>query len=101
MLQEQALLRRSCEEEDEMSVERAIEQLQAEVDAFGQGTPNQPKEHSTAWFLLRAKATGLSMLKRLRQLNIEGDAAAAERYYRKASKEVKAETAEETLVGPS
>jgi len=84
-----------------MSVERAIEQLQTEMVAFGQGTPNQPKEHSTEWFILRARACGLSMLKRMKQLGVENEPAAAERFYRKASKEVKAETAEEGLVGPS
>lgn len=65
-----------------MSLDRAIEQLQAEVDTFQQGTQNQPKEGTVEWFLLRAKALGLSQLKRMKQLGTEGNAAASERFYR-------------------
>lgn len=83
-----------------MSLDRAIQLLQAEVAAFGQGTKNQPQEKSTEWFLLRAKASGLSLLKRMQQLGIENDPAAAEHYYRRASKDAKLETTE-TPVGPS
>lgn len=73
-----------------MSLRLAIAQLEAEIAGFKQGTAQQPKEGSVEWFLLRAKATGLSMLKRMEQLDVERDAAAAERYYRKCGVEVKA-----------
>jgi len=72
-----------------MGLDLAIEQLQAEVIAYGQGTLAQPKEHSTEWFLLRAKVLGLSSLKRMKQLGVEADPAAAERYYRKSCTVVK------------
>jgi hypothetical protein len=74
-----------------VSLDRAIEQLQAEVTAYGQGTLTQPLPDTTEWFLLRAKTLGLSSLKRMRQLGVELDSSAAERYYRKSSKAVKAE----------
>ena len=68
-----------------MSLERAIVQLEAEVADFRQGSPGQPKEGTPEWFLLRAKALGLSHLRRMQQLQVGGDPAAAERYYRGCS----------------
>jgi hypothetical protein len=65
-----------------MSLQRAIEQLQAEVDAFNQGTPSQPKDGTTEFFLLRAKALGLASLKQMEKGGVEGNIAAAERLYR-------------------
>ena len=87
-----------------MSLDRAIEQLQTEVTSYGHGTPTQPKPESAEWFLLRAKTLGLSALRRMKQLGVAGDPAAAERYYRRSSNEVKAVapgSAEEVIVGPS
>lgn len=72
-----------------MSLKSAIDQLQVEVDSFGQGTQAQPRENTPEWFLLRAKAIGLSVLKRMAQLDIERDPAACERLYRECSKEAK------------
>ena len=68
-----------------MSLERAIELLEAEVADFRQGSPGQPKEGTPEWFLLRAKALGLSSLRRMQQLQVGGDPAASERYYRSCS----------------
>ena len=70
---------------DDVSLERAIEQLEAEVADFRQGSPGQPKEGTPEWFLLRAKALGLSHLRRMQQLQLENDPAACERYYRSCS----------------
>ena len=84
-----------------MSLDRAIVQLQAEISAFRQGTPQQPGENSTDWFLLRAKALGLSMLKRMQQLELKERPAEAERYYRNCSKTAKLETEKELTVEPS
>lgn len=72
-----------------MSLDAAIKVLEAEVSAFQQGTKHQPKEGSADWYLLRARALSLSHLKRMQQLNLQGDIAAAERHYRKCSNLVK------------
>lgn len=72
-----------------MSIERAIETLQAEVGAFHQGTAEQPAEGTEAWFLLRAKSLGLSYLKRVRQLSLHDNPASAERFFRDSSRVVK------------
>jgi len=65
-----------------MSLRLAIEQLQAEVNAFNQGTPSQPKDGTVEFFLLRAKALGLASLKQMEAAGVEGNTAAAERLYR-------------------
>lgn len=72
-----------------MSLDRAIAQLEAEVAAFNQGTLQQPAENSTEWFVLRAKSLGLSALRRMAQLQLHGEPASAERYYREAGKRCK------------
>lgn len=64
-----------------MSLAQAITQLQAEVTSYGQGTLTQPLPRSTEWFLLRAKAVGLSLLKQLQQDGVELDLVGAERRY--------------------
>ena len=70
-------------------IDIAIASLQAEVDDFHQGSKQQPKENSAAWFSLRAKALGLSYLKRLQQLEAHHDFEASERFYRACSKQFK------------
>lgn len=72
-----------------MSLDRAIAQMEAEVAGFKQGTPDQPAEGTADWFLLRAKAIGLSNLRRMKQLEVGSDPAAAERYYRKCTSALK------------
>jgi hypothetical protein len=74
-----------------MSLDKAIEILQKEVEAFGQGTSGQPKDGTAEWFLLRAKSNGLSFLKRLKQLGIEESPAASERFSREIKRFVKLE----------
>ena len=72
-----------------MSLDRAITQLEEELAALGLGTKDQPAEGTTEWFLLRAKAIGLSFLRKARQMN-GAPPAEIERHFRKASIEVKA-----------
>lgn len=81
-----------------MSLDAAIKVLEEEVAAFQQGTKDQPKEGSVDWFLLRARALSLSHLKRMQQLNLQGDAAAAERHYRNCSNLVKGADVPEPVV---
>lgn len=71
-------------------LQSAISLLQEEFDSYGQGTPEQPKEGTSGWFLLRAHSLGLSYLKRLDGLQIDGDPAAAERLYRRGNVHFKA-----------
>jgi hypothetical protein len=71
------------------AIDRAIAQLQEEVDAYHQGTAQAPLEDSPEWFVLRAKSLGLSHLKRARQLGAHEKPAAAERFYRACSKTFK------------
>ncbi len=72
-----------------MRIYNAIAILEEEVAAFKQGTLDQPKEGTTDWFLLRAKALGLSHLRRMAQLSLHDNPAAAERFYRDCSKGMK------------
>jgi len=72
-----------------MSLAHAIEQLEAEVAAFKQGTSEQPKEGTTDWFVLRAKSLGLSFLKRTQQAAVEDSPQAAETLYRRCSRAIK------------
>ncbi len=78
-----------------MSLQSAIEMLQAEVDDFGQGTSRQPKEGSADWFLLRAKSLGLSSLKRAAQLKVDKSPVAANRHFLAVSRVLKHEVKEE------
>ena len=66
-------------------LERAIQELEALVAGFGQGGALAPREGTKDWFLLRAYALGLSQLRRMKQLALDEEPAAAERFYRKAS----------------
>lgn len=70
-------------------LEAAIAALEEEVEAFNQGTNQQPADGSSDWFVLRAKALGLSQLRRMAQLGLHGDPAAAERFYRSCAKTFK------------
>ena len=72
-----------------MSLDRAIVVLGEEVALFGQGTSAEPSDGSADWFVLRAKTLGLSYLKRIKQLEIERDAAATERFYRRSVSNIK------------
>ena len=72
-----------------MSLVAAIVALQEEIDSFNHGTQQQPKEGTTAWFMLRAKSIGMSYLKRLEQLGVENNPAASEGVRREAGKLLK------------
>ena len=66
-----------------MSLARAIATIEAEMTALGLGTKDQPAEGTEGWYLLRAKALGLSFLRRATQE--ENNPAALERHFRKAT----------------
>lgn len=68
-----------------MGIEQAILQLEGEIAVLQPGTKNQPGEGTTDWFVLRALALGLSNLRRMKQLEVQDDPAAAERFYRRCS----------------
>lgn len=70
-------------------LERAIGELEGIVDSFGQGTRDAPAAGSKEWFILRAYALGLSSLRRMAQLEVGEEPAAAERFYRGCSKTFK------------
>lgn len=72
-----------------MSLDTAIVTLEADVAAYRPGTSQAPKERTADWWRLRALSLGLSCLKQMRQLKVEEDAAAAERFYRACSKNFK------------
>lgn len=69
-------------------LQEAIAAMQAEVDAFGQGTKSQPKEHTASWFLLRGYTAGLSVLKAMERTQIS-DPKLCERYIGNVLKGVK------------
>lgn len=69
-------------------IESAIASLESELVEHGLGMNVQ--DNSPEWFLLRAKTLGLSYLRRAKQLEIQDDLAAADRYYRKCSETFKA-----------
>lgn len=73
-----------------MSLQRAIEQLQAEIDEYGQGTAQTPKEGTDDWYILRAKSVGLTFLKRVNQLRLDPNLAAVERFFRRFGNGIKA-----------
>lgn len=60
----------------------ARDELGGEIAQFNQGSKRQPKDHSTEWFLLRAKTLGNAYIQRVAQLGIESDPAACERLYK-------------------
>lgn len=72
-----------------MSIERAIVELEEQIAQYQPGTKQAPKEGTSEWFLLRAYALGLTHLRRIKQLGVESDVAASERFYRGASKTFK------------
>lgn len=76
-----------------MSLDKAIAVLEAEVEEFQQGTPNQPKEKTTDWYLLRAKVTGLGLLKQLKARGLDNDPAGCERFHRTHTKGMKRDDA--------
>lgn len=51
-----------------MSLDAAIARCAAEFDSLGLGSPRGPKEGTTGWYVARARAAGLSMLRRAKQL---------------------------------
>lgn len=72
------------------AIDDAIVQLESEIAAFQQGTPQQPKDDTQSWFILRARVLGLTYLKQLRIQGLHNDPAAAERTYRGHLKAFKA-----------
>jgi hypothetical protein len=72
-----------------MSLDTAISQLEAEIREYGQGTLQQPKEHTKEWFLLRAAALGFSALRRMKQIGLGKDPAADEIFYRSCANAIK------------
>ena len=69
----------------------AREQLDLEVECYGHGTANQPKEKTQEWFMLRARSVGRTLLRRMEQLSLEGNPAEAERLYKSVLKAIKAD----------
>ena len=72
-----------------MAIESAIAQLETEIAGFKQGTKDQPKEGSGAWFMLRALSAGLVLLRVMQQRGVANDPAAAESFFRLYTKEAK------------
>lgn len=72
-----------------MSLDSALKLLDAQIEEYGQGTPQQPAEGSTGWFMLRALSCGRMLLLRMKQLEAHDDPAAAERFYLQSSKSFK------------
>ncbi len=73
-----------------MSLSTAIALLEESLEQSGHGTPAAPEEGSAGWFLVRANALGLSMLRNWEAASMGDDPAACERLYRGASRCVKA-----------
>jgi hypothetical protein len=72
-----------------VSIDAALKQLDAQIEEYGHGTPQQPEEHTVGWFMLRALDCGRTLLLRMKQLEAHGDPAAAERYYLQCTKTFK------------
>ena len=72
-----------------MSLDAAIAQLEVETALYAQVTQQQPGEGTQEWFVLRAKALGLSCLRRMKQLGVGDSPRSAELFYREASKYTK------------
>ena len=82
-----------------MSIDAAIALLDAEVQGL-QPTPARAATPAWAgssdWFLLRAKSLGLSSLRRMKQLGVDVDPPASERFHRTAEKYLVADPLIET-----
>lgn len=65
----------------------AIALLTEEVSV--QGTPQQPKDGTTEWYLLRARAIGLSWLKQQAQLDLGEDFVAADQHFQRVTRNLK------------
>ena len=65
------------------TLESAIADASFLIDAFKQGTSEQPPEGSQEWYELRAAMLGLAFLRRLVTLEIGGKPDACERVYKK------------------
>lgn len=68
-------------------LERAIKQLEGELVL--QGTENSPQDLSVEWWILRARALGLSWLRTQARLEHSDRAPAAERHYRASAQLLK------------
>lgn len=66
-------------------LESALVEVQAEIDTYNIGTPQQPLPGSFDYFMLRSLLTGQALLLRLQTLGIEADVAASERLYRRGT----------------
>lgn len=73
-----------------MSLDKAIELLETEISALGQGKKDQPKEGTPEWYVLRAKGVGLTFLRHAKANGRDASNPEFQRFYRKFSKEVKA-----------
>jgi hypothetical protein len=71
-----------------MSLQKAIEVIEAELK--DQGTARQPADGTVEWWLMQARALGLSWLRRAGQLELGDRIPAASEHYRKAGKYLKA-----------
>lgn len=71
-----------------MSLDLAIAELETAVEAAVSATP-PIREGSAEWYIMRTQAMGLSFLRRVKQLQIDGDHGAVERLYRKCLTENK------------
>lgn len=72
-----------------MSVDAAIAQLETEVAAFKQGSKDQPKDGSAAWFMLRGLSAGLLMLKQMKLHGVANDPSQADRFFNNYTKQLK------------
>jgi hypothetical protein len=66
------------------AIDSAIARLEQELEDLGAhaaATSKRPAEGTSNWFLLRAKATGLSLLRQMNQLELL-DAGSADAHYR-------------------
>lgn len=71
--------------------EAAITMLEAELAPFAQGSKQQPKDGTPEWFLLRAKAHGLTLLKRMVQLGVHESPKSSELFARSVGRFLKAD----------
>lgn len=72
-----------------MSLDDAIAVLEIEVAGFKLGTQDQPKADTPEFFLVRAKAVGLSMLKQMRAKGLS-EPERIESFYKQTSVTAKA-----------
>lgn len=78
-----------------MTCRSAIILLEQELESLGHGTSRAPRAGTVDWYLVRAKALGLSALRRMEALGIADDPAAVERLYKSLVREGKEEVAGE------